>query len=92
MRSSKEVSALALLQVVAHSCYVKFCANLQLHQAVCGALCLGAHTCQAGADAHRSSDRKCIFTGDGPYEWCVTMQDGGGWNIKSLLQYGGFSE
>ena len=53
---------------------------------------LNACCAQAPADACRSSERKCIFTGDGPFQWCVTMQDGGGFHINSLLQYGGFSQ
>ena len=38
----------------------------------------------------RDSRLKCIFQ-DGKFQWCVQMEDNGGFNINSVLKYGGFS-
>ncbi|DBA77789.1 TPA: hypothetical protein ACH3X1_009145, partial [Trebouxia sp. C0004] len=38
----------------------------------------------------RDSHTKCIFQ-DGKYQWCIHMEDGGGFNINAALSYGAFS-
>ncbi|DBA67653.1 TPA: hypothetical protein ACH3X2_001250 [Trebouxia sp. C0005] len=42
-------------------------------------------------DFYQDSRTKCIFQ-DGKFQWCIHMEDGGGFNINSALSYGAFSQ